>query len=120
MKKLAILTTLAAAAATTLAGCSSGGGAGAVNNPFKKYTKDEQIAATAARSYKEIKRENVIYVVSSPDAVKRVRAGEEPALKVAAIGFGPNGEKVVFEANKDGLENGLMKEFERRHGLSQS
>ena len=27
----------------------------------------------------------MIYVVSSPDAVKRVKAGDEPALKVAAI-----------------------------------
>ena len=53
MKKIAILATLASAA--TLFGCSSGGGAGAVNNPFKKYTKEEQIAATAARSYKEIR-----------------------------------------------------------------
>ena len=118
MNKLAILTTLAAA--TTLTGCSGGGGAGAMNNPFKKYTKEEQIAATAARSYTEVRRENVIYVLSSPDAVKRVRGGDEPALKVSAIGFGPNGEKVVFEASKDGLENGLMKEFERRHGVKQS
>jgi hypothetical protein len=100
-------------------GCSSsdepGGSTSAMNNPFRKYTKEEQLAAAAARSYKEVKRENVIYVVSSPDALRRVNAGDEPAMKVSAIGFGPNGEKVIFEASKDGLENGLMAEFERRH-----
>src|SRR5687767_9377416 len=70
-----------------LAGCSThdGAAAAAMNNPFKKYTKEEQLAAAASRGYKEIRRENVIYVVSSPDAVKRVSAGDEPALKVSAI-----------------------------------
>ena len=42
-------------------------------------------------------------------------------IKVAAIGFGPKGEKVVFEASKDGmLEKALMDEFERRHNGRQS
>ena len=62
----------------------------------------------------------MIYVASSPDGVKRVKEGKEPPLAVSAIGFGPNGEKVVFEGSKDGLENGLMKEFEKRHGASKS
>ena len=98
------------------AGCSGGG----MNNPFKKYTKEEQLAATAARSYTEIKREQVIYVVSTPEALGRVKAGKEPAMKVSAFGFGPAGEKVVFEASKDGLENGLMEEFEKRNGIAKS
>ena len=45
----------------------------------------------------------------------RVKAGKEPVSKVAAIGFGPNGEKVVFESSKEGLDKGLMTEFTRRH-----
>jgi hypothetical protein len=81
MKRSIVIVGLAAA----VAGCSGGG----MNNPFKKYSKDEQMAATAARGYTEVKRENVIYVVSSPQAVKRVNEGKEPAMKVAAIGFGP-------------------------------
>src|SRR5687768_5583191 len=89
-------------------GCSDAG----MNHPFKKYTKEEQLAATAARGYTEIRREKVIYVVSTPDARKRVNEGKDPAMKMSAIGFGPNGEKVIFEASKDGLENGLMQEFE--------
>lgn len=114
MKKLAILAVMVAAA-----GCSDSG-TGAMNSPFKKYTKSEQLAATAARGYKEVRRDKVIYVVSTPAALQRVNAGEEPAMKVAAFGFGPQGEKVVFEASKDGLENGLMQEFQRRHGAARS
>lgn len=119
MRKLALAAMVAAcgaAGAAAGAGCEGGG----MNSPFKKYTKEEQLAATAARSYTEVKRDNVIYVVSTPDAVKAVKAGKEPAMKVAAIGFGPAGEKVIFEASKDGLENGLMKEFDKRHGASRS
>ncbi len=96
-------------------GCSGG-----MNSPFKKYTKEEQLAATAARSYTEIKREQVIYVVSTPDARERVKAGKEPAMKVSAFGFGPAGEKVIFEASKDGLEDILLQEFEKRNGTAKA
>ena len=111
MKSAITLMTLSLLAA----GCSN-----AVNHPFKKYTKEEQLAATAARGYTEIKRDKVIYVVSTPDARKRVSEGKDPAMKMSAIGFGPNGEKVIFEASKDGLENSLMKEFEKRNGTAKS
>ena len=113
MKKLALVAMVGFAAAS---GCDGAG----MNSPFKKYTKEDQLAATASRGYTEIKRENVIYVASTPDGVKRVRSGKEPPMAVSAIGFGPNGEKVVFEGSKDGLENGLMKEFEKRHGAGKS
>ena|SRR5688572_22690622 len=109
MKKLALVAMVGLGA---LIGCDGNG----MNSPFKKYTKEEQLAATASRGYTEIKRENVIYVASTPDGVKRVKEGKEPPLAVSAVGFGPNGEKVVFEGSKDGLENGLMAEFEKRHG----
>lgn len=113
MKTLAL-----AAVAVTLsaaAGCSDTGAGGAMNNPSKTYTKEERLAATAARGYQELRRDNVIYVVSTHDAVRRVKGGKDPVMKVSAIGFGPPGEKVIFEASKDGLENSLMREFERRH-----
>ena len=119
MKKFVLAAVVAAFGAAAVAagtGCESTG----MNSPFKKYTKEEQAAATAARSYTEVKRDNVIYVVSTPDAVKAVKSGKEPAMKVAAIGFGPAGEKVIFEASKDGLENSLMAEFDKRHGAGKS
>jgi hypothetical protein len=100
-------------------GCSNGV---TWNSPTKKVTKDEMVASSARRGYTEIRREKVIYVVSTPAAVKRVHEGKEPASKVSAIGYGPNGEKVIFEASKDGLEKGLMEEFTRRNleGAKQS
>jgi hypothetical protein len=76
---------------------------------------------SAMRGYKEVRRGDTIYVASTYDGVKRVKSGREPVTKVAAIGFGPKGEKVIFEASKDGmLEKALMDEFERRHGTRQS
>ena len=115
MKKLALVAVVGLGAAA-VGGCEGAG----MNSPFKKYTKEDQLAATSSRGYTEIKRENVIYVASTPDGVKRVKGGKEPPMAVSAIGFGPNGEKVVFEGTKDGLENGLMKEFEKRHGAGKS
>jgi hypothetical protein len=111
MKSLAIVTL----AVFGMIGCS-----GALNDPFKKYSKEEHMAANVARGYKEIARDNVIFVVMSPDAVRRVNSGQEPTMKVSAIGFGPEGQKVIFEASKDGLENALMQEFEKRHGMTAS
>ena len=111
MKRAAIVLTVALGAA---AGCSNGV---AWNDPFHKATTEEVAQNSARRGYTEIRRDKKIYVASTYDGVKRIQSGKEPALKVAAIGFGPSGEKVIFEASKDGaLEKGLMKEFERRHG----
>ena len=104
-------------AAVGAAGCANGVG---WNDPFHKMTKEEMAARSATRGYKEIKRGNQIYVASTYDGVERIQSGKEPVIKVAAIGFGPSGEKVIFEASKDGtLEKALMEEFERRHGGSQ-
>ena len=110
MKRVVLAVAVSVAA---VAGCSNGV---TWNSPTKKVTKEQMLADNARRGYTEVRREKVIYVVSSPDAKKRVADGKDPAMKVAAIGYGPNGEKVIFEDSKDGLATGLMAEFERRHG----
>lgn len=100
-----------------LVGCSNGV---AWNSPLAKASKEDMARNSALRGYTEIRRDKKIYVASTYDGVKRVRGGKEPVTKVAAIGFGPQGEKVVFEASKDGmLEKALMDEFQRRHGGKQ-
>ena len=100
------------------AGCSNGVG---WNHPLRKVTAEDMARRSALRGYKEVRRGNEIFVAATHDAVQRLRQGKEPVTKVAAIGFGPRGEKVVFEASKDGtLEKALMDEFERRHGGRQS
>jgi hypothetical protein len=109
MKRLGLFAVLSAAAVS--AGCSNA----EMNNPFHKSTKEEMLAASARRGYQEIRRDKVIFVVGTPQAAERVKGGMEPASKVTMINAGPDGEKVIFEASKEGLENGLIDEFERRH-----
>ena len=95
-------------------GCSNGV---AWNPPFQKATAEDIARRSALRGYREVRRGNEILVAATHDGIQRVREGKEPVTKVAAIGFGPRGEKVIFEASKDGmLEKALMDEFERRHG----
>ena len=99
--------------ASLVVGCEQLG----MNPPLKKMSKQDMVNASARRSYQEVRRDKEILVVSTYDAKKRVKEGKEPVTKVAAIGFGPKGEKVIFEASKDGaLEQALMTEFDRRHG----
>ena len=109
---------IAVALVLGVAGCSNGV---AWNSPFKKATAEDMARNSARRGYKEVRKGDTIFVASTYDGVNRVKKGQEPVIKVAAIGFGPKGEKVVFEASKDGmLEKALMDEFERRHGGKQT
>ena len=95
-------------------GCSNGV---AWNNPLHKASAEEMTRRSALRGYREARHGNAILVAATHEGVKRVKNGKEPVIKIAAIGFGPKGEKVIFEASKDGaLEKALMDEFERRHG----
>lgn len=101
-----------------VAGCSNGV---AWNSPFQKASAEDVSRRSAMRGYKEVRHGDTILVAATHDGVQRVTKGQEPVIKVAAIGFGPKGEKVIFEASKDGmLEKALMGEFERRHGGRQS
>ena len=96
-----------------VAGCSNGV---AWNHPLQKASAEDMSRRSALRGYTEVRQGNAILVASTYTGVKRIKSGKEPVIKVAAIGFGPKGEKVVFEASKDGmLEKALMDEFERRH-----
>jgi hypothetical protein len=108
-----IRTGIAVALLAGLAGCSNGV---AWTNPMQKASAEDMTRRSALRGYKEVRNGKAILVAATHDGVERVSKGQEPVIKVAAIGFGPRGEKVVFEASKDGmLEKVLMDEFERRH-----
>jgi hypothetical protein len=73
-------------------------------------------AAAAPVQYQEVPSGNAIYVVASKASADKVRAGQK-ITTVTAIGFGPQGEKVYFETDKDGkLDRVLMAEYQRRHG----
>ena len=115
MRRMAIAVVALAAMA---GGCANGVG---WNSPFESASKEEMARRDALRGYTEVRRGKEIFVASTPDSIKRVKSGKEPATKIAAIGFGPQGEKVIFEASKDGtMEKALMEEFDRRHGRKDS
>jgi hypothetical protein len=102
------------AIAGSVAGCWGGPG---WNHPLKSYTAQDLARRSAVRGYTEVRQGKEIFVAATYAGVKRIKGGKEPMPKVAAIGFGPKGEKVVFEASKDGyVEQALMEEFQRRHG----
>lgn len=108
---------LIALATTAGLGCSNGTRHPSSTGQSSSNSSPGTPAGGQASGYTEVRRGNTILVASTAEGVERIRAGEEPAAKVAGIGFGPRGEKVVFEASKDGaLEKALMAEFDRRHG----
>jgi hypothetical protein len=57
-----------------------------------------------------------IYVLgSSPSYVNFVKAKREPGTTLTKVGFGPNGETVVFEADKEGMENRLVAQYSAKY-----
>src|SRR5688572_19278613 len=72
--------------------------------------------ASASGHYEEVRRDKAIYVAGTPESAAKIRAGDKFAHSVTALGFGPGGEKVYFETDKEGkLDQRLMAEFEKRH-----
>jgi hypothetical protein len=71
---------------------------------------------SAPAAYEEVKRDGHIYVVASKTSADKVRSGQKLSPAVTAFGFGPSGERVYFESDKEGrLDQALMAEFTRRH-----
>ncbi len=66
--------------------------------------------------YIEVPVDGRIWVVGSQSSAEALAAGQKPPLHLSRIGYGPNRETVLFEANKDGnLEQWLLAEYEKRH-----
>jgi hypothetical protein len=72
-------------------------------------------ATTKPAEYVEVPLRGRIYVVGSTGAGPKATAGELPETTVTKIGYGPNGETVVFEADNEHIEKALMAEYDRRH-----
>lgn len=80
------------------------------------------VAATAAPAtapggivYSELPIKGRIYVFGSTESAQKAGAGVLPEVTVTKIGYGPNGETVVFEADKAHIENQLQADFDQRH-----
>lgn len=66
--------------------------------------------------YVEFTHEGKIYVVNGQATADKIKAGTKLSSKKTAIGAGPNKETIIFEANKDQLEDVLSAEYTARHG----
>lgn len=72
--------------------------------------------AAPAVEYHEFEHHGRIYVAGSKKSADAVKKGGEFQQSITRIGEGPGGKTVVFEANKDKIEQVLMAEFKKRHG----
>jgi predicted ATP-dependent serine protease len=75
-----------------------------------------QAPAAPVVEYHEFEHHGRIYVAGSKKSADAVKGGGEFQQSITRIGEGPGGKTVVFEANKDKIEQVLMAEFAKRHG----
>jgi hypothetical protein len=67
--------------------------------------------------YYEVQHEQGIYVLGSMASAEKAKAGTLPAKAIRRLSS--QGVPVYFEADGAGLENQLMGQYNRRHGLSE-
>ena len=92
------------------AGCSSSGGGQPMNDPFSKKLAEKQPRA----EYFELRREGKVYVLGSPDSLKRFNEGQTPAVKaVPDLG----GKTVYVENTKYTTFNRLLADYKKQHSL---
>ena len=99
-----------------VAGCSGIGNYDPVAHAAKEAAEAKMIGKPKPE-YVEFKHEGKIYVVNGQAMAEKIKGGGKLGSKKSAIGAGPNKETIVFEANKDGLEDILSAEYSTRHGV---
>ena len=97
-----------------IAGCTATQTANAPTEPTVEYFKLDsgklKPGKVKVNAYYEIEKEGRIYVFISPKAKEEFETtGKTGKSPVTGIGFGPNGETVVFESSF------AQKEYEKRH-----
>jgi hypothetical protein len=98
-----------------VAACATSGGSSAPAAPEKP--KAVSLAPPSpVNVYSEVPHDGRIYVLGSQSSAEALAAGQKPPLAITCLGFGPNGETVIFEANKDGnLEKWLRAVWDSEH-----
>ena len=107
MKRVILLAALAA----FVPGCADGGQS--INSPFSKVDPSKK---PKKADYFEVKKKGATYVLSSPDSLKKLNAGQNVNLKTMT-GYGPKGETVAFENNGYTDLNRLIAEYRKSHNL---
>ena len=97
-----------------MAGCTATQTANTLAEPTVEYFKLDsgklKPGKVKANAYYEIEKQGRIYVFISPKAKDEFeKAGKGGKSPVTGIGFGPNGETVIFESGF------AQKEYEKRH-----
>jgi len=67
---------------------------------------------------KDKRGNDVVYIAGSPESAAKVKGGGKFKSEWIAIGGGPKGEKLVFEADsKTLIQSFLIEEYEAKHGV---
>src|SRR5688572_553426 len=111
MKRLIIALT----AAILAVGCSSDEKPAAETKP-KTASTESKTTTAAPLEYAEVSAKGRIYVLGSKAPADKAKAGSLPTLATTKVGYGPNGQTVVFEADAKGdIDKKLMAEYDKRH-----
>ena len=86
-------------------------------SPDAPTSEDRRLHPTSRPAYYEVKHEGAIYILGNMASFDRARNGQMPARTVRRNSRG--GVPLYFEANDSGMQERLMAEYDRRHGLSQ-
>lgn len=101
-------------ALTSILGCTAYQTTNVPTEPTVEYFKLDsgklKPGKVKANAYFEIEKSGKVYVFISPKAKEEFeKAGKTGKSPVTGIGFGPNGETVIFESSF------AQKEYENRH-----
>ena len=96
---------------TAMTGCSGSSSGQKINSPFAKV---DSTKAPKKAEYFEVRREGKVYVLGSPDSLKRFNEGQTPAVKAV-----PDlGGKTVYVENKSYTSfNKLLEDYKKQHSL---
>ncbi len=84
--------------------------------PAPAKSPSAAVTPVASAEYYEVSYKGRTYVLGSKASAEKAEKGSHPQLTVTKIGYGVNGETVVFEADKDGnLEKRLMAAYDAKH-----
>ena len=92
-------------------GCSGSASGQRINSPFAKV---DSTKAPKQADYFEVRREGKVYVLGSPESLKRFNAGKAPATKAV-----PDlGGKIVYFENRNYTGfNKLVEDYKKQHSL---
>ena len=82
----------------------------------KTASAENKSSTATPMEYTEVPAKGRIYVLGTKASADKAKAGSLPTLATTKVGYGPNGETVVFEADaKTDIDKKLIAEYDKRH-----